>query len=795
MGTYRHLVRAESDAPPVQTTTQTGCSAGVYTFRVDGHGYTTGDQLLFSGFPGSPSLNTIHTITVIDSDRFSIVFDCAYASSGNGNVQLFDLSSYTEVYPLGYNESSFSYTKDNDKVYFKRIFTGVLSFSNRPADGVADYDFFLNIETTDECEKIDYLIQKECDDVFTNYWTAFFAVSDGEFDKDKCIFKITPITNDNIDCMEQDVKENILDGTDAVTTYYKAGSTAERNYTNTRTLKDVLEFLVSSTCSTIDGVVSNFFQINPETISTLNYVTGEVNPYDAITIGMKKDILEPIPSDLQTDGTTSFHELMVVLNTLFNVFYTVVNNYVRIEHISYFESQAGLDLTQASYDKWTRNTNKYSYDKSAVPSIESFTYTDVNAVSKITYSGYCANNKNQIKSYSTGNFSTNIYYLRALPDRIKSTDGFVIMATTYNGSTGKYEVIGSQGDEMFPWKLILKFFRHNRSQFDAVFTSGSSNFGDFFIYSVKKTKKQKEFVIPLCCGDDFVDSDYMTTALGKGHLSNAEFNIKSDTLKVNLLYGPDPYAEIVPSDISGLQFWVKGDDANPAGAISSWTDQSGNGRHATQATGSKQPVKVLDVANGNPIIRFDGTDDGMATSAFQTFPSKRGTVFVVWKNYQPINTLNDHIVGTYGSGSGNMWDVATQYLDTGYTLKAKNIWSYAEAKLMAGGEIASDVVDVGLTYPVGTYGYSGFVLLCYRRIADAFMQVSTNGLGESTIAIANTQQDSNPLNIGNSFIAGNSNPLKGDIAEIIIYDSAISTIQKQRLERYLIRKYALFAYS
>ncbi|MES2395677.1 MAG: hypothetical protein V4549_06725, partial [Bacteroidota bacterium] len=88
MGTYRHFVRAESDAPPIKAVTQTACSAGVYIFRVTGHGYSTGDQLLFIGFLGSPTLNAIYTITVLDADRFSISFDCAYASPSLGFVQL-----------------------------------------------------------------------------------------------------------------------------------------------------------------------------------------------------------------------------------------------------------------------------------------------------------------------------------------------------------------------------------------------------------------------------------------------------------------------------------------------------------------------------------------------------------------------------------------------------------------------------------------------------------------------------------------------------------------------------------
>lgn len=797
MGTYRHLVRSEENAPEIKDVTSVLASGGFYVIQCVDHGYSVNDQVILTGFVENPTINGTHTVSeILSSFRFKInVAASGSPTTETGFVQLVDGTSYTEVYPLGFITSDFDYKKNTDRVYFKKIFSGDLVFTNRPAEGVTDYDFFLNIESNFQCTKVKYVLQKFCNNDWADEWEAYFSVTDGHWDKDKCIFKVKPIPDDNIECMEQKLDLNILAGVAAVTTYYKAGSIAARNYENTRTLEAVLDYLATETCSRIHAVISDFFQINPENPSDINYVTGEDNPYKSMTIGMKVDIYDPIPSDLQTEGITSFQELMAVLNTLFNVWWTIEGDFVRIEHISYFEAQAGLDLTQARYDKWTRNTNKYTYDKKDLPNIENFTYTDKDEVNQIVYDTYCQNSIQQIKNYSTGNYSVNLYGLRNAQWQIKSTEGFVLMATEFNSGTGKYDVIGSQNDELFPSKLLLKFYRHNRSSQTATLILGSSSYGDFFIYSSKKTKKQDEFTIELCCDDEFVDTDYMTTALGKGHLSSAKFNIKSDTMKVQLLYGDDDLPEIEPDDLSGLAFWVKGDDANAAGAISSWTDQSGNGRHATQATGSKQPTKVLDVVNGLPIIRFDGTDDGLATSAFQTFPSKRGTVFIVWKNYQPINTADDHLVGTYGSGSGNMWDIGTQYFDTGFTLKAKVIHSFAYATDLKGVFIASPEADIVNTYPVGDYGYTGFVLGCLRRDADASIHFSTNGLGENTIAIADLQPASNPLNIGNSFIAGNSNPFKGDIAEIIIYDRDLTWIEKQRVDRYLINKYALFPYS
>lgn len=54
-----------------------------------------------------------------------------------------------------------------------------------------------------------------------------------------------------------------------------------------------------------------------------------------------------------------------------------------------------------------------------------------------------------------------------------------------------------------------------------------------------------------------------------------------------------------------------------ASPVSSWADLSGNGRHATQGTGSKQPTWGATAFNTSyPGVTFDGTDDFLRTVGF-----------------------------------------------------------------------------------------------------------------------------------------------------------------------------------
>lgn len=69
-----------------------------------------------------------------------------------------------------------------------------------------------------------------------------------------------------------------------------------------------------------------------------------------------------------------------------------------------------------------------------------------------------------------------------------------------------------------------------------------------------------------------------------------------------------------PIDITGLKFWAIGDDA-PTGAVATWTDESGNGKDATQAVSIMRPNKVSSSLNGHAILRFVATNATLLNTA------------------------------------------------------------------------------------------------------------------------------------------------------------------------------------
>ena len=104
-------------------------------------------------------------------------------------------------------------------------------------------------------------------------------------------------------------------------------------------------------------------------------------------------------------------------------------------------------------------------------------------------------------------------------------------------------------------------------------------------------------------------------------------------------------SNFVPTDIAGLQLWLRADDIAQSDntAVSAWADQSGSGNNAAQATGGLQPTYQTSEVNGHSVVRFDGTDDVMGVAGITNNDATR-TIFWAGKIIAPPSTI--------GSGHG-----------------------------------------------------------------------------------------------------------------------------------------------
>jgi hypothetical protein len=463
-------------------------------------------------------------------------------------------------------------------------------------------------------------VKQLCAGVYTSVITAEFGAVDGEWDLDKCVFTIAPKPKGVYACLLSGVKINILDVAVTDSMAYSAGVTL--NYlSRVRKFEDVLLYLAQQTCGEVNSIVSNFFQINPTSVSDINYVTGTENKITNLLCSALSDARNPEPTEAATKEFTTFKEFLADLRTLFDVYWTVdTNNNVVIEHFSYFNSVAGLDLTAASYDKYLSGTNRFSFLRRDSPKFETWFMNASDQSCELIYDNACGNkqlNEERI-SYATKTITTDFYNAVYSGNIAGNTPGILLLAAypvgnaydpLYNllmGSFGQ-PLWSRQNEELVLHRLIQKYHRHGRPQLSAEIKYAStpgdytdSYQEDFFIYSERPQKKQVEIKVPLCCDETFDSENYITTFMGNGVVDEAFHDLEENILSLNLKYKLNTdNADIEPNDLSGLQLWLKGDTGKTitSGKVTQWNDQSGNNYHAIQATTS--------VVNGwKPIQRF-----------------------------------------------------------------------------------------------------------------------------------------------------------------------------------------------
>ncbi|MEO6133561.1 MAG: T9SS type A sorting domain-containing protein [Ginsengibacter sp.] len=217
---------------------------------------------------------------------------------------------------------------------------------------------------------------------------------------------------------------------------------------------------------------------------------------------------------------------------------------------------------------------------------------------------------------------------------------------------------------------------------------------------------------------------------------------------------------------TNLQLWLKADAGvtkDGSNNVSDWADQSGNAHHANQSTPASQPLWVDNVVNGKPVIRFDGNSDLMTTDV--TGPGGTElTFFVVAKsNGQRIISYNDN---------------------TGYVL-----YSYATPNNFI---ISNDGGPYG-GLNSGTNNALSFQVTCARYIANTTngMQTFVNGALLAQRTSANIVLPSVPLQLGSYPGGGATELINGDVAEIIIYNRALTDVEREQVENYLTQKYPL----
>lgn len=202
-----------------------------------------------------------------------------------------------------------------------------------------------------------------------------------------------------------------------------------------------------------------------------------------------------------------------------------------------------------------------------------------------------------------------------------------------------------------------------------------------------------------------------------------------------------------PGDYGTVLVWYKADalslsDNDP---VVTWTDSGPNSFHATNLTESgSRPVYKTGVVNSKPVVRFDGSDFlfWAATSG------NAGTVFVVVGNV--THTGANSVIGA---------DTANKRVVTFFP-DATTIYAGD------GGELFSNTFTTRVNGAATSAFPAGFGLI--------------------------TQTASSPVDMGAFFIGQSLNDdFVGDVAEILIYTTALGSTDRDAVESALMSKYGL----
>ena len=203
-----------------------------------------------------------------------------------------------------------------------------------------------------------------------------------------------------------------------------------------------------------------------------------------------------------------------------------------------------------------------------------------------------------------------------------------------------------------------------------------------------------------------------------------------------------------------------------AGVVNSWADKSGNGNHATQGTGSKQPTCTASQQAGKNGLIFDNGDTLVLPSGLFTIPNGANTLFAVAKLASEA-AVTDRIIELSEAGSPR-WNLL--YLTTAGQIQFLSRTGNSLSVVSTGNTNTNTNIIMGRR--------SGTTQAI--AINNGTETADTNGANESgcDAGYIGSRLDTDGY-------------LNGTIFEILIYNRSLSAAEIIRINRYLSNKWSI----
>lgn len=226
---------------------------------------------------------------------------------------------------------------------------------------------------------------------------------------------------------------------------------------------------------------------------------------------------------------------------------------------------------------------------------------------------------------------------------------------------------------------------------------------------------------------------------------------------------------------NGLRLWLRADAGVTTNGttVSQWADQSGNGHEAFQATVGFQPTYLTNGLNGKPVLQFDGSGDHLTGTV--TSISSPLTLIVVGY-FGVINPASGDYDYMIQMGDGNNQNISIARTtaapaDAPYT---NTFYSLTHNTALFGPRIPGQTWNVfSQVWSNSAPRHSLFLNGKPQSVVDTGSGVTLNG----------------NYMIGGTISGGYY--LNGRVAEIILYEGALSQDARFQIENYLGDKYAI----
>lgn len=245
----------------------------------------------------------------------------------------------------------------------------------------------------------------------------------------------------------------------------------------------------------------------------------------------------------------------------------------------------------------------------------------------------------------------------------------------------------------------------------------------------------------------------------------------------------------LPTQIPNCRLWLAADRIYGLASgdpVATWSDLSPAKNDATQATAAKKPTWQTGVLNGKPVVRFDGVDDFLSLGTALAFErTDSWACFLVVKD---TSGAADHtfLGNILSSGTFRGWEII--FVDgtarlASFTL---NTWGGSWG---ASNAIAVEFTgNVKTSFAILTHTYNG------ASLASGLAQFKDG----ASLAVASTLRDALTATIIDAAAvsaiggrSGLSNFPAMDLAELLVYNRALSTAELGLVHRYCGQKYGL----